>query len=339
MSTQGPAGFPSDDPEPGHKALCALPTSGWTTTELGWLTRFLAAGCLTIGISGTVRGQPEAEAGASTQANGSEPAREDDDPRPPVPQQALDAPYPEGAQGDAEVVLELLVSSHGHVEQAVVLEGDEPFASEAKRAAFEWEFEPALVRGKPRAARIRVRLGFRQPESTREPEPPEATGPAPEAEAVAPPPPPATVEISVEGVRVDTTAVGITREQARQLPGAFGDPSRAIEMVPGVTPTRSGSPYFFVRGAPPSNVGSFFDDIQVPALYHIGIGPAVLHPAFIDSVKLFPGAYPARYGRYAGAILAAQRAPARFAFRGEASVRLFDAGVMLETPVAGGAAR
>ncbi|MEI9949386.1 MAG: hypothetical protein WDO74_10485 [Pseudomonadota bacterium] len=31
-------------------------------------------------------------------------------------------------------------------------------------------------------------------------------------------------------------------------------------------------PFFFVRGAPPGNVGYFLDGIRVPLLFHIALG-------------------------------------------------------------------
>ncbi len=76
------------------------------------------------------------------------------------------------------------------------------------------------------------------------------------------------------------------RADVRQMPGAFGDPFRAIEVLPGVTPIVSGLPYFFVRGAPPGNVGYFFDQVNIPLLFHGAAGPGVIHPAFIESVNL-----------------------------------------------------
>src|SRR5437868_12442347 len=51
--------------------------------------------------------------------------------------------------------------------------------------------------------------------------------------------------------------------RSRQLPGALGDPFRAIEISTGVTPIVSGLPYFYVRGAPPGNVGYYFDGVRV----------------------------------------------------------------------------
>src|SRR5262245_49222745 len=153
------------------------------------------------------------------------------------------------------------------------------------------------------------------------------------ATARAEPPEQPPTEVVVRGERRATDTTSYSREDVREMPGAFGDPFRAIEASPGVTPVISGFPYFFVRGAPPGNVGYFIDGIRVPLLYHWFVGPGVIHPAFIERVDLYRGAYPARYGRFAGAVVAAETARPRYELHGEASVRLIDAGAMLELPL------
>jgi hypothetical protein len=118
------------------------------------------------------------------------------------------------------------------------------------------------------------------------------------------------------------------------MPGAFGDPFRAIEALPAVSPIISGLPYFSIRGAPPNDNGYYLDGVRVPFLFHVGVGEAVVHPALIDRVDFFPAAAPAAYGEAAGAIIAGQtRAPATKT-HGEANLRLFDAGALAETPFA-----
>jgi hypothetical protein len=128
----------------------------------------------------------------------------------------------------------------------------------------------------------------------------------------------------------------MTGGEVRQLPGSFGDAFRAIEALPGVTPILSGLPYFLIRGAPPGNTGFFIDGVRVPALFHLGIGAAVVHPGLIDKVDLYPGGYPARFGRFTGGILAGETVPPRNEPHGEASLRLIDVGGLVSTPVAGG---
>src|SRR5262249_38733679 len=113
------------------------------------------------------------------------------------------------------------------------------------------------------------------------------------APGAAPPPPPKALEVTIKGELTPPGTQTISRAEVRLLPGAFGDPFRAIDVLPGVTPMASGLPFFFVRGAPPGNVGYYLDGIRVPLLYHIGLGPSVIHPAIMDRVDLYPGGYPA----------------------------------------------
>ena len=124
----------------------------------------------------------------------------------------------------------------------------------------------------------------------------------------------------------------------RVLPGAFGDPFRAIDVLPGVVPIVSGLPYFYIRGAPPSAVGYYIDEVRVPYLFHFGLGPGVVQPALLEEVSLHPAAFPARFGRFAGGIVAGQTRDPDGALLGEAQIRLYDAGAYVETPFANGRA-
>src|SRR5215469_729253 len=118
--------------------------------------------------------------------------------------------------------------------------------------------------------------------------------------------------------------------------GAFGDPFRAIEALPGVIPVVSGLPFFYIRGAPPTNNAYLVDGIRVPLLFHVGIGEGVIHPSLIDHVDFYPGAAPAAYGHSAGAVIAGQTRDPATALHGEGHVRLLDAGTLLEAPLADG---
>jgi hypothetical protein len=74
------------------------------------------------------------------------------------------------------------------------------------------------------------------------------------------------------------------------------------------------------------------DGVRVPFLFHVGIGEAVIHPALVDHVDFFPSAAPAAYGGVAGAIIAGRTRDPATAAHGEANLRLFDAGALVETP-------
>ncbi len=251
---------------------------------------------------------------------------------PPRQRSAAAATYPDGATGDATVVVLVTVGIDGAVDDVKVAAGDEPFATAAVSAARTWTFDPATRDGKPVASRIKMEISFHPPvleETPPEPPPPEPRKPG------APAPAPVE-EVTVRGLRPAPGATSLGRAEVRQLPGAFGDPFRAIESLPGVTPIVSGLPFFYVRGAPPGNVGYFLDGVRVPYLFHVGAGPSVIHPGMVESVDLYPGGYPARYGRFAGGIVAAETTKPRTDLHGEGNIRIFDVGALVEGGFAGG---
>jgi outer membrane receptor protein involved in Fe transport len=242
--------------------------------------------------------------------------------------------YPEGAQGSALVILHLLVDAEGSVQDASAIAGAEPFATAAVSAALGWRFEPARRAGEAISARIRFEVRFSEPEPPPIPSLQGDDGAAAPSSAASAPDD--VTEVVVIGKRQEPNTRTLSIAEVRQLPGAFGDPFRAIEALPGVTPIASGIPFFYVRGAPPGNVGYFLDGIRVPLLYHVGLGPSVVHPGMVGRVDLYPGAYPARFGRFAGGIVAGETAEPATELHGEWQVRLFDTGAMIEVPFADG---
>jgi TonB family protein len=262
---------------------------------------------------------------------------------PPLARSNTEVPYPAGAQGDAAVIIELIIEPDGTVSSAEVIEGAEPFAEQARHAAREWRFSPARRAGAPIRARVRARVDFRQ-------EPASADADAGASALAAPIPkdggasdggPPliasvTATEVTVRGARREIGQTTMSADDVRQMPGAFGDPFRAVEAVPGMTPMLSGLSYFFIRGAPPNNNGYFLDGVRVPQLFHVGLGPGVIHPALVDRVEIHPGAAPASYGGVSGGVVAGSTRQPGTTFHGEANLRVFDVGALAETPFADG---
>ena len=184
----------------------------------------------------------------------------------------------------------------------------------------------ASVEGRARTLALVMALGAvwaqaaraQAPESEPEPEP----GAEPEfgARAEVAPPRPAARKLEAEAMR--------------DVPGAFGDPFRVVDTLPGVVPLLSGVPYVYVRGAPPAGTIYIYDDIAVPALFHLALGPAVIHPALIGDLEFYSAVAPARYGRHVGGVFAAE-GPERFSgpLRGEFEIRLLDTQAMLDLPI------
>ncbi len=287
-----------------------------------------AVALVVLGGSAAVLAEPGSESGSGT-------ATDSPEIRPPEPITTV-VPAPIDPEKTTLVLLELLIDAEGHVEQAKALEGPEPFRTAALTAASDFRFEPARRLGRPVASRIRFLVRFEPPSPLPGPEPATSGRPEPSSSKAPERPGADTVEVVVSGVRPAYTTGVITRAEARELPGTFGDPLRAVEASTGVMPIFSGVPFFFVRGAPPGNVGVFLDGIRVPFLYHALLGPSVVHPALIERVDLHRGAAPAQYGRYAGAIITAETREPLSRLGGEGNVRIFDAGGLVETPFADG---
>lgn len=141
------------------------------------------------------------------------------------------------------------------------------------------------------------------------------------------------IDVTVEGDRAKPGATSFGRREIREMPGVLGDPYRAIEAGPGVVPVASGLPYFYIRGAPPGNIGYSFDGIPVPLLFHVGAGPSVVPPALIQRVELHPGPYPIEHGRIAGALVDAESRPPSTSWRGEGAFRFSEVGALVEGPL------
>jgi hypothetical protein len=145
-------------------------------------------------------------------------------------------------------------------------------------------------------------------------------------------------EVVVRGRTREPSATTLRRDDVRSLPGAFGDPFRALEALPGSGPLQSGTPYVILRGAAPGNTAVLIDGIPVPLLFHLAIGPSILPVQLIDHVDYWAGGAPARFGRAVGGVISAEtRAPAT-EMRVFGQARFLDAGAMVESPFAGGRA-
>jgi TonB family protein len=287
-------------------------------------------------------------------ASSASPAPSSAAPAPAVPElvpprltESVTVPYPEGATGNAMVTLKVVVNRDGTVRSVEATHGDEPFASAAVAAARNFRFEPATRDGQPVAATIRFAVEFTAPAPVPNTSEPNGSAPPPNGSATTPngsatppngsaAPTNATTEVIVTGERPAPAVTSLSRAEVRQLPGAFGDPFRALDAMPGVTPIVSGLPYFYVRGAPPGNVGYFLDGVRVPYLFHVGLGPSIVNPAMVDRVDLYSGGYPARFGRFAGGIVSGETTAPRTDFHGEGNIRVFDLGGVAETGFAGG---
>ncbi|MBX3274102.1 MAG: TonB-dependent receptor [Sandaracinaceae bacterium] len=234
--------------------------------------------------------------------------------RPPHLERAPEVRLPPDAppldDGDAQVVLSLDLDTEGRVRDAEVIEGVredvDALALEAARALV---FSPATRDGEPVAARIRFRfvVGPAPPASEEAAREPAAPGEVPAEPDTAPAPGEDELGVTAQIERVEEGAadrVTLRGAELTTVPGTFGEPLRAVATLPGVARSPFGLGFFLVRGSNFQNTGFLVDGFQVPLLYHVGAGPAILSNRFVEELRFYAGNYPVQYGRYSGGLVA-----------------------------------
>ncbi|WP_395834317.1 TonB family protein [Archangium violaceum] len=142
-------------------------------------------------------------------------------------------------------------------------------------------------------------------------------------------------ETVVRGDRERTEVSRVTLHDAelREIPGTMGDPFRVMMLMPGVNSMLSGVSYPVVRGSQPASTGYFLDGIRVPILFHLFLGPAVIHPDFIDTIDFYAGNPSTQYGRLTGgAVEGRLTRPRDDRVHGSAYADFINAGLFIEYP-------
>lgn len=137
-----------------------------------------------------------------------------------------------------------------------------------------------------------------------------------------------------ERLRTEVARVSLQAQELREVPGTMGDPFRVVMLMPGVGSMLSGLAYPVVRGAAPASTGTFLDGVRVPVLFHLFLGPAVIHPDFIEGIDFYPGAPPSQYGRLLGGVIEGRTATSRDdRVHGTVYADLINAGGLVEVPI------
>lgn len=140
--------------------------------------------------------------------------------------------------------------------------------------------------------------------------------------------------IEAERETLEITKRTLAREQFRSIPGTFGDPIRAAQTLPGVQRPPFGLGLLLIRGSNPDDTGVFIDGHEVPALFHFLGGPSIFNAEMLESLTLYPGGYPARFGRHhGGAVILEGRPTHSDGIHGSAKIDFIDAGGYIRAPL------
>ncbi len=146
---------------------------------------------------------------------------------------------------------------------------------------------------------------------------------------------PGAFETVVRGTREvgGPRRVELRGPEIREVPGTLGDPFRVVMVMPGVASVVSGVAWPVVRGSSPAATGYFLDGIRVPQLFHLFLGPGVVHPDFIDGVDFYAGGAPAQYSRVLGGVVEGRLARStEKEVRASAQLDLLNAGAFVDVP-------
>lgn len=103
--------------------------------------------------------------------------------------------------------------------------------------------------------------------------------------------------------REEITRRTITMEEARRIPGTFGDPIKVVQTLPGAARSPFGTGLLVIRGSNPEDSAVYVDGIRIPLIYHLTGTTSVLSPDLIASVDYLPGNYGTQYGRSTGGVI------------------------------------
>ena len=143
-------------------------------------------------------------------------------------------------------------------------------------------------------------------------------------------------ETVVEGDRevLEVTRRTLQRQQLTSVPGTFGDPIRVIQTLPGMQRAPFGLGLLLVRGSNPDDTGIYVDGHEVPSLFHFLGGPSIFNVEMLESIDLYPGGFPARFGRHHGGAVALELRPTKSdGIHGAAKVDFIDTGGYLRAPI------
>ncbi|MEM6992782.1 MAG: TonB-dependent receptor [Myxococcota bacterium] len=129
----------------------------------------------------------------------------------------------------------------------------------------------------------------------------------------------------------------LSREEIQTVPGAQGDPLRAIQNLPGVARAPASLGLLVLRGAPPGQSGVFLGGHAIPRAFHVLSLSSVFAADVIDRLDFVPGNFDPAYGNATGGVVLVEPRPGRRdGVHGHGEIDLAAASALVEGPVGDG---
>jgi TonB family protein len=149
--------------------------------------------------------------------------------------------------------------------------------------------------------------------------------------------------VSAEGASIEVrggepprepTVRSLDRAEVRTMPGANGDPLRALEAMPGVARPPAPGGMLIVRGSGPRDTWISVDGTWLPAASHFGGVATVIPGDVLEKLEFKPGNFGPEHGRAMGGVVdMALASPRKDRIGGLAQVDLLDGRLLVQGPL------
>ncbi len=121
-------------------------------------------------------------------------------------------------------------------------------------------------------------------------------------------------------------------EEIKRIPGQLGEALRGIENLPGVNVPPFGFGEIILRGANGDSNSYYVDDLPIAYPYHLIPINSVIQNDFINTIDVYTGSYPARFGDATGGVIAIYTPDRVEKFGGNAVFSLWATSVLFQGP-------
>ncbi len=128
----------------------------------------------------------------------------------------------------------------------------------------------------------------------------------------------------------------LNASQFLKVPGAGGDPIKAVQNLPGVARGFGTGALVIIQGSAPEDTRYAVDGHEVPLIFHFGAFTSVVFPESLDRVDYFSAGFGPEWGRTTGGLVTVwTRKPRMDRIHGLGFIDLLNAGAMIEGPLFG----
>ncbi len=137
-----------------------------------------------------------------------------------------------------------------------------------------------------------------------------------------------------QNTEIGTVAIPINQLKLLPTIGSESDVFKSLQLMPGVQSGSEGKSNLFVRGGAPDENLILLDDVPLYNVGHLGGFLSVFNTDALNSVKMYKGAFPARYGGRLSSVVDIRMKDGDLnKYRGDFSIGLLNTKILFEGPV------